>query len=120
MVKAKRLTVFTLVLIVIMLAVGCGEKIPEGFTEDEYEKSKKVLSTINDFLDAEISGDDAVEKLDILSDQLHQSDNSTVSLIGTYASGARQQIKYYTIQANSSYMDEVIEYRDKIKELLEE
>ena len=118
MVKTKRLTVFALILIVIMLAVGCGEKTPEGFTEDEYEKCKKVLNITNEFLNADISAEEASNKLEVLSDQL-DSDNSTPDLIGTYAALIASEIKRYNIDGWSSHIDEIVEYRDKIQEKLE-
>lgn len=121
MVKAKRFTLFTLILLVIMLAVGCGEKIPEGFTEEEYEKSKKVVEVIDGYLDADISSSDAIEKLNVLSEQLEMSENSDVQHIGSQASFASFYIRSIELDHHTDKEDlqHIKDARDEIKDTLD-
>lgn len=105
----------SLILICSLLLIGCSNSntIPKGFTEDEYNLTLKVVETLDNYLSAEIDADTAKEKLELLGSQLEDSSDTTVSLIGTYASSSTLDI------SNADY-DELRKNRDKIKKYLNE
>jgi len=55
--------------ILFLFVTGCSQ-IPEGFTQAGYDTGVKALEAIDQYLDGEISEDNAQEKLDRLSDLL--------------------------------------------------
>lgn len=107
--------------------VACDEKaeevvIPEGFTEEEYEKSLRALEIIEEFLNAEIDGEDAVDKLDIIYAQLSESESAKVSIVCGNVRFASQHIERISLgiyNTDSEDLAKIKEYRDNIKEYTE-
>ena len=121
--KGRKIFVLLLCIAVAFVVVGCGEKIPEGFTEDEYEKCQKVIDAIDGYLDAEIAGEDAVEKLDVLSGQLEISDNYKVAHIGNQASHASRYINRIVLgfyNTDKADLQKIKDARDEIIKTLKE
>ena len=119
----RKIIVLSVCILLMFTMVACGEKeveIPEGFTEEEYEKCQKVLETIEGFLNADISSEDAADKLEVLSDQLRGSETHNIDMIGTYADLANAYITHYGIDANDDDMKKIIDARDKIEGWLNE
>lgn len=103
---------------------GCSQ-IPEGFTQEGYDTGIKALEAIDEYLDGEISEDDAQEKLDRLSELLMaQADvaeengervaNSKLYLLGIKCSG----ISYYIGDAWGADIGLILEERNEVAEIL--
>ena len=115
----KNLKKFLLIILASCLfLVGCGgnntnsDKIPDGFTEEEYELSQKIVEIINDYITTDIDEEEALDKLERLGEQLEDSSDITVSNIGTKALLARFEIK------EGNY-DELKTQRDEIQAMID-
>ncbi len=71
----KRISIVLLITLFIFLLTSCGEKIPDGISEEAYEYGLKVVETTEDFLSADITVREARDKLDVLSDSMSALDS---------------------------------------------
>lgn len=110
----KRLTILTIVLMVLLTA--CGSKVPEGMSERGYEIGKNAIKTVTDYNNGSLTGDEAVAKVD---DYINLLTQLTDKSDGYYQDLALSiQLDAFRIAVVNG--GDTFEVEDKIKEILEQ
>lgn len=104
-----------ILLFTIILLTAC-KSIPEGFTEDEYDRSQKAVEIIDEFIRDKLDAAAAIDNLSELGDSLISSDNEKPALVGVYCIQAARYIELYSQNGDSIYEDTIKDFKNKISE----
>ena len=63
-----------------LLLSGCGSKKPKLMSNEDYKNTQKILETLNMYIDGDVEGKQASEKLKSYRDKMTGKDNVTLLL----------------------------------------
>lgn len=119
----KRFLACILAVVFLLCCTGCGNGIPEGFTEEVYEVGKNILDTVDSYLDGEFNDDEAEEKIERFYDILdtyeakYENDNKTSTNILSLQSFCLSLV-YNIGKTSAENMSHIIDTRDSLAEML--
>ena len=112
----KRSIAVILTLVMCLSLIGCGG-VPAGMSKSAYEIGVKALKITDQYIDADISADEAHAKLSDLSDRIdslpYSTENIKDRMVGIYI----DSISYELIRFQMDYSS-IVEDRDKLANVL--